>query len=180
MRWLSEAAHSNAKLTRWRHVIPKPQAHLLQLNPRDVSMPSTWLHPSDRTRTVSIFLWNKVRWYLNWIGENIGFLRYVAWTLLMPNGLKGNQVLPIILPRSRDNDSNREELVELGFIPENVTFINQSWLLQVFIATEVSSSNDRRILSSLLEEAAACRILSKQALRYLGLYFEWNISFPWS
>ena len=115
---------------------------------------------------------------LNW--RNMGFLRYVARTLLMPHGLKGNRVLPIILPRSRDNDSFREELVELGFIPENVTFINQSWLLQVFIATEVSSSNDRRILSSLLEEAAASRILSKQALRYLGLYFEWNISFPWS
>ena len=54
------------------------------------------------------------------------FLRYVARTLLMPHGLKGNKVLPIILPRSRDNDSFREELVELGFIPENVTFINQS------------------------------------------------------
>lgn len=47
----------------------------------------------------------------------MGFLRYVARTLLMPYGLKGNQMLPIILPCSRDNDSFREGLVELGFIP---------------------------------------------------------------
>lgn len=46
----------------------------------------------------------------------MGFLRYVARTLLMPHGLKGNQMLPI-LPCSRDNDSFREDLVELGFIP---------------------------------------------------------------
>lgn len=58
---------------------------------------------------------------MNW--RNMGFLRYVARTLLMPHGLKGNQVLPIILPRSRDNDSFRDELVELEFIPENVTVL---------------------------------------------------------
>jgi len=51
----------------------------------------------------------------------MGFLTYVARALLMPHGLKGTQMLPIILPRSRDNDSFSEELVELGFIPENVT-----------------------------------------------------------
>lgn len=51
----------------------------------------------------------------------MGFLRYVVRTLLMPHGLMGNQMLPIILPRSRDNDSFSEDLVELGFIAENVT-----------------------------------------------------------
>ena len=51
----------------------------------------------------------------------MGFLRYVARTVLVPHGLKGNKMLPIILPCSRDNDSFSKELVELGFIPENVT-----------------------------------------------------------
>ena len=48
--------------------------------------------------------------------------------------------------------------------------------MQVFMATAVSSLNDRRILSSVLEEAAASRIVSKQVLRYLGRYFQWNIA----